>query len=67
MTSTTLCPKIGMTLAQTVNGNTRYVGVVTRITADRLWVRPETWAGVANYRRSLVIHRMFWDSLSEIA
>ena len=65
MSTTTITPTIGMTIAQTINGNTITAGVVTRIAGDLLWVRPSTFNGRPNHRRTYAIHRTFWSTLTE--
>ena len=62
---TEFSPKVGMEILQTINGNTQNVGVITRVAGDMIWVRPATFAGKPNHRRSYGINRLFWATLTE--
>lgn len=64
--TTAVAPVVGTYVAQMIKGRLHETGLVTRVANGIAWVRPTTFNGYPNYRKTFPLHQTFWDTLVTI-
>ena len=64
--TTAVAPVVGTYVAQIINGQQHEAGLVTRVANGIAWIRPATFNGYPNYRKTFSLHQTFWGTLVTI-